>query len=155
VKFVSEEMMKDIFTSFSLKSYLVIYGAIPEPIKGEQTPKYTEWKTIYQYIEEAIFIWINWVFGKMEFSTLFNQMLKVEEVMLSCNLINKKTLHLFQVISREKDVSELDMEELEIIQDVNQMLLRDERCNLNNEEELSTSDTIRCNKPKSEEEKII
>jgi hypothetical protein len=63
----------------------------------------------------------------MEPSALFNQMVKVENAILECNLINKKSLHLFQVILREKEVNELKEDEGEIIRDIDQMMLKEER----------------------------
>jgi hypothetical protein len=81
-------------------------------------------------------------------------MLIVENVIWECKLISKRSLHLFPILLREKDATNLDEEEKEILRDIDQVMLQEERYMWNNEENLSADDTIKYNRSKTNEEKI-
>jgi hypothetical protein len=85
---------------------------------------------------------------------LFDQMLIVENVMWECKLISKRSLHLFPILFREKDATNLDEEEKEILRDIDEVMLQEERFIWNNEENLSADDLTKYNRPRTNEEKI-
>jgi hypothetical protein len=55
---------------------------------------------------------------------------------------------------REKYATNLDEEEKEILRDIDKVMLQEERFMWNNKEYLSADDTIKYNRPKTNEEKI-
>jgi hypothetical protein len=72
LKFVNEKFMKEIFASFALRSLLVIYGDTHNPKKEYTIPRSCEWKSLDADIDDVIFLWLNWIFGKVESSVLFD-----------------------------------------------------------------------------------
>jgi hypothetical protein len=62
-------------------------------------------------------------------------MLEIENLMFSLNLIKEKSLLRFQILLREMEIEDLKEEDEEIIKDIGQLLVRQERFLIYGEED--------------------